>query len=91
MSLHIKNCRNCKSRKIVNLFTLGKIRFTGKFPKFKEKIPHGELNLTMCKVCKLVQLKDIFNMSYLYNKDYGYRTGINATMSEHVKSSKKNI
>ncbi len=91
MSLHIKNCRNCKSRKIVNLFTLGKIRFTGKFPKFKEKIPHGELNLTMCKVCKLVQLKDIFNMSYLYNKDYGYRTGINATMSEHVKSVVKKI
>ena len=91
MSLHIKNCRSCKSRKIVNLFTLGKIRFTGKFPKFKEKIPHGELNLTMCKVCKLVQLKDIFNMSYLYNKDYGYRTGINATMSEHVKSVVKKI
>ena len=73
------------------MFTLGKIRFTGKFPKFKEKIPHGELNLTMCKVCKLVQLKDIFNMSYLYNKDYGYRTGINATMSEHVKSVVKKI
>jgi len=76
---------------MVDLFNLGKIRFTGKFPKYKEKIPHGELNLVMCRSCKLVQLKHIFNMSYLYNKDYGYRTGINSTMSNHVKSVVKKI
>ena len=91
MSSYIKKCRNCKSRSLKPLFSLGKIRFTGKFPKFKEKIPYGELNLMMCKSCKLVQLKDIFNMSYLYNKDYGYRTGINATMSNHVRSVVKKI
>ena len=45
----------------------------------------------MCNNCKLVQLKHIFNMKYLYNKDYGYRTGINATMSNHVKSVVKKI
>ena len=91
MSLYIKKCRNCNSKSIINLFSLGKIRFTGKFPKYKEKIPHGELNLVMCKSCKLVQLKHIFNMSYLYNKDYGYRTGINLTMSNHVKNVVKKI
>ena len=91
MSLYIKKCRNCNSKSMVDLFNLGKIRFTGKFPKYKEKIPHGELNLVMCRSCKLVQLKHIFNMSYLYNKDYGYRTGINSTMSNHVKSVVKKI
>jgi len=91
MPLYIKKCRNCNSKSIINLFSLGKIRFTGKFPKYKEKIPHGELNLVMCKSCKLVQLKHIFNMSYLYNKDYGYRTGINLTMSNHVKNVVKKI
>ena len=91
MPLYIKKCRNCNSKSIINLFSLGKIRFTGKFPKYKEKIPYGELNLMMCKSCKLVQLKDIFNMSYLYNKDYGYRTGINATMSNHVRTVVKKI
>ena len=91
MSLYIKKCRNCNSKSIINLFSLGKIRFTGKFPKYSEKIPHGELSLVMCKSCKLVQLKHIFNMSYLYNKDYGYRTGINSTMSNHVKSVVKKI
>ena len=91
MPLYIKKCRNCNSKSIINLFSLGKIRFTGKFPKYKEKIPHGELNLVMCKLCKLVQLKHIFNMSYLYNKDYGYRTGINLTMSNHVKNVVRKI
>ena len=91
MPLYIKKCRNCNSKSIINLFSLGKIRFTGKFPKYKEKIPHGELNLVMCKLCRLVQLKHIFNMSYLYNKDYGYRTGINLTMSNHVKNVVRKI
>ncbi len=91
MSSYIKKCRNCNSKSLVNLFNLGKIRFTGKFPKYKEKIPYGELNLIMCKKCKLVQLKHIFNMKYLYNKDYGYRTGINSTMSNHVKNVVKKI
>ena len=91
MPLYIKKCRNCGSKKIINLFTLGKIRFTGKFPKLREKIPHGELNLVMCKHCKLVQLKHIFSMKYLYNKDYGYRTGINQTMSNHVSNVVKKI
>jgi ubiquinone/menaquinone biosynthesis C-methylase UbiE len=86
MPSYIKKCRNCYSKSIATLFDLGKFRFTGKFPKFNEKIPYGNLTLVMCKFCKLVQLKEIFNMKYLYNKDYGYRTGINSTMTNHVSS-----
>ena len=85
MTKHIKKCRNCSNKSFINLFTLGKLKFTGKFPQHKEKIPYGNLTLVMCKSCKLVQLDGIFNMKYLYNKDYGYRTGINTTMSNHVK------
>ena len=40
----------------------------------------------MCKKCKLVQLNNNFSSKYLYSNDYGYRTGINKTMSEHVRS-----
>jgi len=39
----------------------------------------------MCKKCNLVQLHDNFDLKYLYGPDYGYRTGINATMTSHVK------
>jgi hypothetical protein len=41
----------------------------------------------MCTKCKLVQLDRNFNLKYLYGKDYGYRTGINKTMTGHVKKT----
>jgi SAM-dependent methyltransferase len=43
----------------------------------------------MCKKCKLVQLDRNFNPKYLYGKDYGYRSGINRTMTEHLKKTVK--
>jgi SAM-dependent methyltransferase len=64
--------------------------FTGKFSKsYFNNIPRAYLNLLMCKKCKLVQLDRNFNLKYLYGKDYGYRTGINKTMTEHVKKTVK--
>ena len=39
----------------------------------------------MCKKCSLVQLAHNYNLKYLYGPDYGYRTGINRTMLNHVK------
>ena len=85
-----KFCRNCKNNKFFNLLSLGKISFTGKFSKsFFNNIPKAYLNLVMCKKCKLVQLDRIFNPKYLYGKDYGYRSGINRTMTEHLKKTVK--
>ena len=87
--MKIKFCRNCKNNKFFDLLSLGKVSFTGKFPKtFFHNIPSTHLNLLMCIKCKLVQLDRNFNPKYLYGKDYGYRTGINHTMTNHVKSRK---
>ena len=84
--MKIKFCRNCKNSKFTNLFSLGKISFTGKFTKsFFHNVPKKYLHLLMCTKCKLVQLDRNFNLKYLYGKDYGYRTGINKTMTNHVK------
>ena len=81
-----KFCRNCKNNKFFNLLSLGKISFTGKFSKsLFNNIPKAYLNLAMCKKCKLVQLDRNFNPKYLYGKDYGYRSSINKTMTEHLK------
>ena len=84
--MKIKQCRICNSKSLRNLFSLGKMKFTGKFPKKNQRIPSGDVHLVICNKCSLVQLKDNFNLNYLYNKDYGYRTGINSTMRTHVKS-----
>ena len=85
-------CRNCKKNKFLNLFSLGSLSYTGKFPKNKKiNIPKEEIKLVMCIKCKLVQISKNFNLNYMYNKDYGYRTGINQTMTSHVKKLVKKI
>jgi len=90
--IKIKKCRNCKSKKINHLFSLGKLSFTGKFPhKKKINIKKAHLGLVMCENCKLVQLNTNFDLKYLYNPDYGYRTGINRTMRNHMSSIKNMI
>lgn len=78
-------CRNCKSKKFENLFSLGNLSYTGKFPSKKnQNIPKGKIILVKCVKCQLVQLDRKFNPKYLYNKDYGYRSGINRTMRDHL-------
>ena len=84
--MKINNCRSCKNKYFTQLFSLGKMSFTGKFSKkIKNDIRKDFINLIMCKSCKLVQLDRHFNTKYLYDDNYGYRTGINSTMTNHVK------
>ena len=89
--MKLTNCRNCESKKIINIFSLGNLYFTGKFPKKNSTVKKGPINVVMCKKCKLLQLGDNFNMKYLYGPDYGYQTGINATMTKHVKNIVKKL
>ena len=83
--MKIKKCKNCYSSRLSNLFSLGNLNFTGKFPKSKStNISKAHLGLVMCKKCTLVQLNRSFNLKYLYGPDYGYKTGINKTMRDHM-------
>jgi len=85
--MKIKKCRNCKKTKLINLFSLGKMSYTGKFPKQKSaNIKKTNVSLVMCSNCSLVQLNRDYNLKYLYGPDYGYRTGINKTMTNHMKN-----
>ena len=83
--MKIVKCRNCKSPKIERVFSLGNIYYTGKFPRKNHSPKKGPINVVICKKCTLVQLENNFDLNYLYGPDYGYRTGINETMTEHVK------
>ena len=83
--MKIKSCRNCRSRNLKSVFKLGKFSFTGKFPKKNQRIKKANIELVICKYCKLVQLADNYDLKYLYGQDYGYRTGINKTMTEHMR------
>ncbi len=84
--MKIKKCRSCGEKNLEFLFSLGKMSFTGKFANnLSKSIPTEKLTLVICKKCKLVQLDRNFNPKFLYSKDYGYRTGINSTMTNNVK------
>ena len=88
--MKIRKCRNCKSSILINLFSLGKLSFTGKFPKSKNtNIRKAQLSLVKCAKCSLVQLDTNYNLKYLYGPDYGYRTGINETMRDHMNNVQK--
>lgn len=85
--MKLKICRNCQSTKYDKLFSLGNLSTSGFFPKKKNiKVKKQNITLIKCKKCHLVQLLENFKPSELYNLNYGYRTGINKTMTNHVKS-----
>jgi SAM-dependent methyltransferase len=88
----IKQCRVCESKKIKEVFNLGKQVIATYFPKKGErdyaKIP---LILVKCKNCELVQLQHTVKSSNLYTETYGYRSGINSTMKQHLHSITKYV
>ncbi len=89
--MKIKCCRICKKKKLKTLFSLGNLSFTGKFPSKNQQIKKKPITLIICKNCDLVQLGHNFDLKYLYGPDYGYRTGINKTMINHVSAVVKDL
>ena len=79
--MKVIKCRNCKKKKFFHLFSLGNLYYTGLFKIKKANIPKDKITLVMCKSCKLVQLNKSFNPKIMYDHNYGYRTGINKTIS----------
>jgi hypothetical protein len=69
------------------LVDLGEQYFSGYFPDPNENIEHlkAPLVLVGCNLCNLVQLRDSFSLSQMYGENYGYRSGLNSTMVEHLR------
>jgi hypothetical protein len=59
--------------------------YSGVFPKINDRLNYGELSLVICSNCKLVQLDKNFNSKKMYGYNYGYRTGLNPSMVNHMK------
>ncbi|GEA07079.1 methyltransferase [Alteromonas sp. KUL42] len=86
----ISSCRICGSNELAEIVTLGDQALTGVFPKSKgQDITSGPLTLVKCNgtdSCGLVQLKHSYDLSEMYGMNYGYRSGLNASMVEHLHS-----
>lgn len=69
----------------MDVFNLGHHALSSRFPSADEPtVPVGPLEVVACGECSLVQLRHDFDPDELYRHDYGYRSGINRTMSEHL-------
>lgn len=87
MSTEIRACRLCGDAGLTGLLSLGEQRLTGVFP-FDPRTPlsKGPLELVLCGKCGLVQLRHSFEPGEMYGQNYGYRSGLNRSMVEHLGS-----
>ncbi len=94
----IKQCRICGNNDMFPILHLGKQVLTGVFPKSRDQIiASAPLELVKCQErgssggCGLVQLRHSFGLSDMYGENYGYRSGLNCSMVEHLHNKVKTI
>lgn len=81
----IDSCRICHSSDLKPVIDLGEQSLTGRFPAQDEADPPAApLSLIRCAVCGLVQLRHSVDVDEMFGANYGYRSGINATMTRHL-------
>jgi GDP-D-mannose dehydratase len=89
---YCESCRICKNTELIDVIDLNEQFITSRFPNYGDNsTPKTPILLCLCKECSLVQLRYSTNCSELYEYEYGYRSGINDTMRQHLKSYKEEI
>ena len=92
----ISSCRICGNKGLTNFLHLGNQMLTGVFPKEKDKerVSSGPLALVKCmgeNSCGLVQMQYSYSLSEMYGDNYGYRSGLNKSMVDHLHSKVSKI
>jgi hypothetical protein len=91
-----KQCRICGNEHLINVLDLGEQMLTGIFPKERDaSVTTGPLRLVKCaggdEVCGLLQLEHSYDLGEMYGENYGYRSGLNASMVAHLHRKVKDI
>src|SRR3989344_3192094 len=81
----IQACRVSGSPHLISVLNLGHQVLTGVFPKKPEQeITKGPLELVWCPDSGLLQLRHSYEASEMYGENYGYRSGLNQSMINHL-------
>jgi len=81
----LAGCRISNSNHLISVLNLGRQALTGVFPiNAKEPVTVGPLELVWCPESGLLQLKHSYAPSELYGDNYGYRSGLNQSMVNHL-------
>ena len=92
----LQKCRICKNTHLERVLDLGEQMLTGVFPSKKNvEITTGPLCLVKCiggnEACGLLQLGHSYDLEEMYGDNYGYRSGLNASMATHLSNKIKRI
>lgn len=86
-----KRCRVCGNTNLVDVLDLGEQYLTGVFPpRIETELGKGPVRLMKClgadprQFCGLVQMRHTFAPEKMYGETYGYRSGLNRLMVEHL-------
>ncbi len=83
----IHRCRVGGGANLVTVLNLGIQALTGVFPKTaSQNVTEGPLELVWCPDSGLLQLKHTYNSSEMYGDNYGYRSGLNQSMVDHLSN-----
>lgn len=93
MITKIKNCRVCKSDKLFEFLSLGRMPIPNGFltaDELDKKEPYYPLKVCVCETCWLVQLSYIVSSREMF-KNYLYIPSTSSTMLEHFKTFAKEL
>lgn len=96
MYTKIEKCRICGATHLERVLDLGEQMLTGVFPREKgAHVTRGPLHLVKCMggddACGLLQLEHSYDLGEMYGENYGYRSGLNASMVAHLNNKVKRI
>lgn len=81
----LKACRISGSDHFVPVLDLGHQALTGVFPKSaQDTVTRGPLELVWCPDSGLLQLRHTYDPAEMYGENYGYRSGLNQSMVDHL-------
>jgi hypothetical protein len=88
----IERCRVSGSRHLVPILDLGMQALTGVFPASRDAaITTGPLELVWCPDSGLLQLRHSYDPHEMYGDNYGYRSGLNASMVHHLTEKVRHL
>ena len=92
MTREITACRVSGSPNLVSVLNLGHQKLTGLFPRDRnEDVTSGPLELVWCPDSELLQLRHSYSPEEMYGEDYGYRSGLNASMVRHLTNKVRHL
>ena len=79
-------CRISKKDDLITVCDLGRHHLCGNFPSsIEEDIPAASLSLGWSPSSNLLQLRHESDITDMYGENYGYRSGLNISMVNHLK------